>query len=304
LNVADLTTALIPFNLGKAVLEGDPAQNLQLQPGDVITIFSKDDIQVQAARQSVFVKLEGELATAGVYQALPGETLRQLVTRIGGLTPNAYLYGAEFERESTRAHQQKRLEEATDKLEQEIQRSIANRSTLSRDDAEAAKVAGEGQLGLVARMRKVRATGRIVLELPSRQAQLRDLPDLRLEDGDRFFVPQRPSTVSVVGAVYNANAFIYRDQKRFNDYLTQSGGPTKDADASSLYLIRADGTVVSKRQSGFLLFSLERERMMPGDTIVVPENLDKYRLTKDIKDWSQILYQFGLAAAGIKVLKN
>ncbi|HVC11301.1 MAG TPA: SLBB domain-containing protein, partial [Burkholderiales bacterium] len=45
LNKNDLTTQLIPFNLGKAVLEHDPANNLPLMPGDVVTVFSKTDIQ-------------------------------------------------------------------------------------------------------------------------------------------------------------------------------------------------------------------------------------------------------------------
>ena len=250
LNLADLTTALIPFNLGKAVLEGDPAQNILLQPGDVITVFSKDDIQVQFAKQPLFVKLEGEVAVAGVYQVKPGETLRQLLTRLGGLTPNAYIFGAEFERESTRVFQQKRFEEAVDRLEQDVHRTAAGKSVLSKEDADIAKTIAEGQLSLVQRLRKIRATGRIVLELTPESGSLASLPNLRLEDGDRFFVPTVPSTVSVVGTVYNANAFIYRTEKRLSDYLAQAGGPTKDADNSSIYLIRADGSVISKRQTG------------------------------------------------------
>lgn len=305
LNLIDLTTALIPFNLGKAVLDGDPTQNIQLQPGDVITVFSKDDIQVQFAKQSLFVRLEGEVAVSGVYQVKPGETLRQLLTRVGGLTPNAYVFGAEFERESTRIIQQKRLDEAVDRMEQEVQRTAAGKAVISKEDADIAKSVAEGQLSLVQRLRKVRATGRIVLELPpERRGALASLPDLRLEDGDRFFVPAEPSTISVVGTVYNANAFIYRSDKRLNDYLSQAGGSTKDADNSGVYLIRADGTVVSKRQSGNLFGGLERERLMPGDTIVVPENLDRFRLSKELKDWSQVFYQFALGVAGIKVLKG
>src|SRR5207237_8865352 len=74
----NLTTQLIPFNLGKAILDADPQNNIVLQPGDVITIFSKDDIQVPVAQQTKFVRLEGEIRTPGVYQILPGETLRQL----------------------------------------------------------------------------------------------------------------------------------------------------------------------------------------------------------------------------------
>ena len=304
LNVADLTTALIPFNLGKAILEGDPTQNVQLQPGDVITIFSKDNIQVQFAKQPLFVKLEGEVSVSGVYQVKPGETLRQLVTRVGGLSPNAYLFGAEFERESTRVLQQKRLEEAADRMELEVQRNVAGKAALSKDDADIAKTVAEGQLSLVQRLRKVRATGRIVLEIQPEQALLSSLPDLRLEDGDRLFVPAAPSTVSVVGTVYNSNAFIYRPEKRLGDYLAQAGGPTKDADSGNLYVIRADGSVISKRQSGYFFGNVEREKLMPGDTIVVPENLDRFRFSKELKDWSQVFYQFALGVAGIKVLKG
>ncbi len=304
LNLADLTTMLIPFNLGKAILESDPAQNVQLQPGDVITIFSKDDLQTQVAKRPLFVKLEGEVAVAGVYQAKPGETLRQLVTRVGGLSPNAYLFGAEFERESTRVIQQKRLDEVVDRMEQEVQRNQVAKAALSKEEADSTKTAMEGQLALVQRLRKVKAAGRIVLEIPPEVVTMAGLPDLRLEDGDRFFVPAVPSTVLVLGTVYHANAFMYRPEKRLNDYLTQAGGPTKDADIGSAYVIRADGSVISKRQSGYFFSSIEREKLMPGDTIVVPESFDRFRWSKELRDWSQIFYQFALGVAGLKVLKD
>ena len=141
-----------------------------------------------------------------------------------------------------------------------MQRNQGVKALLSKEEADAAKAAAEGQLALVNRLRKVRATGRIVLEVPQDQAQLGRLPDLRLEDGDRFFVPASPSTVSVVGAVFNTSAFIYRPEKRLSDYLVQAGGPTKDADSNSIYLIRADGTVLSKRQSGYLFSRLESKK--------------------------------------------
>ena len=110
LNVEDLTTHLVPFNLGKAIA-GDPTQNVDLQPGDIVTIFSQADMQVPTESQIKYVRLEGEFKSAGVYQAEPGEKLRHLIRRVGGLSPQAYLYGAELDRESTREDQQKRLEE-------------------------------------------------------------------------------------------------------------------------------------------------------------------------------------------------
>lgn len=295
-----LATTLIPFNLGKAILENDPANNLQLLPGDVVTIFSQHDIRAPVAQQTKFIRLEGEINNAGVYTVQPGETLRQLVARIGGLTPNAYLFGAEFTRESTRVLQQKKIDEAVDRLERNVERNAATKAqnANSTDDVKAQL---DSQRALVARLRQVKATGRIVLEINPDKQRLKDLPDLVLEDGDRFFVPTWHSTVSVIGEVYNENAYIYKPGKRVGDYLSLAGGPTKDADTDSIYVLRADGSVISKQQSGWLL-GFNGDRLNPGDTIVVPEQLDKTKWTTELKDWTQIVYQLGLGAAAIKVL--
>jgi protein involved in polysaccharide export with SLBB domain len=125
-----------------------------------------------------------------------------------------------------------------------------------------------------------------------------------LEDGDRFIVPPPPSMVSVVGSVFGESSFVYKPDKRVADYLTQAGGTTKGADEGSIYVLRADGSVKSKRQQGFFTASLEGSRLMPGDAIVVPEELDRTTVTRALKDISQIFYQFGLGAAAIKVLRQ
>jgi polysaccharide export outer membrane protein len=303
LSYATLSPQLIPFHLGRAILDGDQTNNVQLQPGDVLTIFSKADIQVPIAKQTKFVRLEGEVVAPGIYQALPGETLRQLITRIGGATPNAYLYGAEFTREATREIQQKRLKEAIDFLEREIQRAFAA-SAASRDPTEAGnlRLRVEGQQKLLENLRQIKATGRIVLELQPDRADVRDLPDITLEDGDRFLVPSKPDTITVMGSVYNQNAFLYRPDGRVPDYISRAA-PTRGADMGATYVIRADGTVVRTRQSGFFSEGLNG-RLMPGDTIVVPEDLEKFSFTKELKEWAQIFYQFALGAAAVKILRD
>jgi protein involved in polysaccharide export with SLBB domain len=306
LDYSDLTPLLITFNLGRAIIEGDQSNNVPLRPGDVVTIFSKADFQVPITRQSKYARLEGEFMAPGIYQILPGETLRQLVARVGGFTPNAYLFGSEFTRESTREFQQRRLDEAIDFLEKEIQRTLASAAgaAIEKEDVEGARLRAEGQRQLITRLRQARATGRIVLELPIEQPQLKDLPELALEDGDRYLVPSRPSIVSVIGAVYNQNAFIYRQNQSVSDYLSRAGGPTRDADAGAMYVVRADGSVISRRQTGSWLGGFEDERLTPGDAIVVPEDLEKWRFTKSLKDWTQILYQFALGVVGLKVLRD
>lgn len=301
---SDLTTTLIPFDLGKVVLQGDDAQNLLLRPGDVLTVFSQDDMSIPRDRRTKFVRLEGEFMAAGVYRIEPGETLRNLVKRVGGLSQQAYLFGAEFSREDVRKLQQKQLTEAADRLEAALQRAEgAQTAGLTRsEDVQAFQRQIAAQRALVARLRNAQANGRIVLEVDE-NASIDTLPDLPLEDGDRFYVPPRPATVSVFGSVYNQSTFIYRDSKDATDYLAQAGGATRDGDEGGAFVLKADGSVIGAR-NGWLFSSLNRQKMMPGDAIIVPERLERFNLTRELKDWSQIIYQFALGAAGLKVLRD
>lgn len=305
LNPADLTTSLIPFNLRRAVVDKDPQQDMLLQAGDVITIFSKDDIQVPDSKRTKYVVLEGELANPGIYQVLPGETLRQLVAREGGLSSQADLFASEFTREATRQMQQKRLNEMVDRMDESVQRNAGKAASgaLSAQDVEAAKAQALAQEALIAKMRQVKATGRIVMEIPAQTTNVDDLPDLALEDGDRFYVPAPSSTVSVMGMVYNQNAFIYRHDQTVGDFLEKAGGPTPDGDEDNIYVVRSDGTVLSKRQGGSIFSGFAGHKALPGDSIVVAEKLERFNFTKELKDWTQILYQMALTVAGGKAAK-
>ena len=301
----DLTTTLIPFNLGKVVMGGDDSQNLLLQPGDTVTVFSKDDIRVPVAQQTQFVMLEGEFVRPGIYQIAPGETLRHLVSRVGGLSPNAYLYGSEFTRVSTQKLQQEKLGEVTDRMERDFEQSAQLRlqNATTPEEIAGTKTEIATRHAQFAKLRAMKAKGRIVLEMPMDGARAKDLPDMPLEDGDHMLVPATPSSVSVFGAVYNENAFLYKPEKRVGDYLSQAGGTTRFADDGSIFLLRADGSVVSKRDSGWLFGSIDSVRAKPGDSVVVPEETERTTWVKSLKDWTQILYQFGLGAAALKTIR-
>lgn len=308
LDTDELSTMLITFNLGKAIA-GDVKENILLRAGDTITIFSQDDMQVPLANRSVFVKLEGEVIGAGVYKTLPGETLRKLLQRVGGFTPDAYLFGAEFNRESVRLMQQKKMTEMIDRMEQSIRRNTVSqqKKAMTAEDVASNKAQTEAQLAALEKMRAIKATGRMVLEVPSDvNASVSEVPDLVLEDGDRLYIPSKPSVVSVMGMVYNENAFMYKSGKHVGEYLKQAGGSTRDADSDRLYLIRADGSVLSSQNECWLLFfcSVNGVKALPGDAIVVPEILDRFVWTKELKDWSQIFYQFALGATSLKVLRG
>jgi protein involved in polysaccharide export with SLBB domain len=301
MNPQTLTTSLVPFNPGQLILDHDASQNLTLEPGDVVTVFSQADIKVPQAQRTKFVRLEGEFKQAGVYTVLPDETLPQLVARAGGFTPDAYLFGSNFTRESTRILQQLRLNDYLQNLELEIDRSTiaASASIGSVDPAATA-----ASRSLVARFRTIRATGRVVLDIPQNASGIASLPNIQLEDGDRFVVPSKPSTVNVVGAVYDQNSFLFRRTQPVGSYLRLAGGPTKSADGADSFIIRADGSVVSRKsQNGVFGNGFAGMRLNAGDTLVVPEKVPRPSGLRNFINYTQIFSQLALGAAAIAVLQ-
>ncbi len=303
LNPETLTSSLLPFNLGRLVQDHDMSQNLEIQPGDIITILSQADIPVSIDQQTKFVRLEGEFVSAGVYSVHPGEDLQAIVLRAGGLTSKAYLYGSSFLRESARVFQQQRLNEYISTLSTDLERSAAVRAASSSTGILDPNALAE-QRTLVAQLRQLRATGRVVLEFRPASAGPDSIPRIPLENGDVFRIPSRPNTVSVVGAVYGQNVFLFDPNRRVEDYVDLAGKPNRIADRKHAFIIRADGSIFSReRTQGVLSNNFESSAIYPGDAIVIPEKLIKPTALRNVLDYSQVLSSFGLAAAAINVVR-
>lgn len=146
--------------------------------------------------------------------------------------------------------------------------------------------------------------GRIVLNMSPNDHGVSAFPDLSLENGDRLYVPSRPSTVNVIGTVYEQASFIYAEDFRTGDYLKKAGGPTRLADRSHMFIVRADGSVIS-RPTGPALFgkNFDSLQMYPGDTLVVPTYINRPTFLRGLLDWSQVVSNFGLGAAAVNVLR-
>ena len=105
--------------------------------------------------------------------------------------------------------------------------------------------------------------------------------------------------------LFNTGSFVYESGHTTGQYLALAGGPTRGADKDSSFMIRANGSVVSARQGASFWSSSNNFKdavVEPGDTIFVPEELNKATFIQNAKDWTQILYQFGLGLAGINAL--
>ena len=302
-----LKTTLIPFDLGKLVMQHDASQDLAVEPHDVITIFSQADIRVPQSQQTKLVRIEGEVEHAGIYSTEPGETLRHLVERAGGLTPHAYLFGAELTRQSARVVQQQRLDDYVTQLELGVDRASAATAAgaiTATDQAASAASLASTQL-LITRLRQLRANGRVVLALKPTSDNADNLPDLPLEDGDRFIVPSKPSSVNVVGAVYEQSSFLFDQQRRVFGYLREAGGANRDADKSHAFVIRADGSVLSRESAKtFWGNEFDQASVNPGDTIVVPEKIYRSNGIRNLLDFSQLFSSIALGAGALAVITN
>ncbi len=311
LNRQDLSTQVLPFNLGKAILQGDDANNIELMAGDVVTVYSQKDIRVPVSRQTRLVALEGEIGSPGVYQLMAGDTLRSVLARAGGFTPQAYLFGLEFSREETRQRQRENLIAAIARLEALASVQAARDAANRREDATAAAsttaVSNAATQAQLSRLRNVQPNGRIALELEVDAATLASLPDVPLEGGDRIIVPARPGFVTVAGAVVNSNAFLWKPGRTAGEYLKLAGAD-EAAEPANMFILRADGTVshAGDKRSFWGRSNLESQLMQPGDALIVPNQLDfetwGRAFVRNLKDFSQIFSGFGIGLAAIRSL--
>jgi len=314
-NRTDLSVKLIPFNLGNVFNNPNGPDNVQLQPGDTVTIFSQEDVAVPMEKRQIFVRVEGEVKVPGVYQMTAGDTLQSLLAKAGGPTSNAYLFGTGFFREEVRKEQQANLQRAADRLESQVRSEqsvqIANAAAKSPTEATATAAQFETQRRIaeerIARFRKLQSTGRIAFGLEPNEHSFARLPQVTLQNGDRLVVPSKPAFVHVFGAVNVEASPLWRPNSRVKDYL-KLAGTTSDADVDNAFVLRVDGTVVSADSQGWFFGKIGGLEVMPGDTIVVPEKLDKTtvwsRFTQGAREWTQILANFGLGAAAIKTLRD
>ncbi len=281
------------IDLNKAI-SGDPDHNLALRKNDHLSVQTVPEWSLYRR-----VQIEGEVRFPGSYTAKKGETLSSLIERAGGYTDNAYLKGAIFTRESVRALQQKQLDDSIDRLEHQILSESAEtfEAALSTEASQQHSASIEQRKALIIKMRAAKAKGRMAIQLVELDSFKITPSNITLEDGDHLIIPERAQQVQVIGAVYNQTAFIYDPDTHVSHYLEKAGGLTENANEKTIYVLKVDGTAVSKQQTkGFWKKGLLSQSLDPGDTIVVPAEIGKIAWLREVKDITQILYQIAVTA--------
>jgi polysaccharide export outer membrane protein len=259
----------------------NPASQFILQSLDNLHIKRIPDWQEQRE-----IKLAGEVVFPGSYIIQKGETLNNVIQRAGGLTTEADASAAIF----TRAALKKQEAEKIAQLEAQLESETAQ-IKLTDDKAGSAESSA-----LLTKLNASEAIGRLVINLP--QVLTNKLADIRLDNGDALYIPKTRESISIIGEVQYATSHLYENGVDFNDYINRSGGLKTRADQERIYIIKADGTVqLASNNNNW--FSSQADMLAPGDTIVIPLDLEyKDSLTL----WSavtQIIYNSAVAVAAI-----
>jgi len=291
------------INLGLA-LKDDPAHNIALQPYD--RVFVK---RIPEWQERIFTNVTGEVNFPGKYIIKKGERLSSVLERAGGYTDKAYLRGAFFTRDRVRQLQQKNNQEMIERLERELLSGgiVAVSTSLSKEEVEAKKVEIEQKQQFIESLKKVSATGRISIRLVHLRLLKGSEYDLLLENDDSLYIPTKPGEVNVAGSVMSDGSFIYSDRLDYMDYIEMAGGYSTYSDKKNVYVLKIDGSA-HKLYRGSLNWSDSMSRweiagyeedireIEPGDTIVVPEKLERIAWMRNVKDITQILYQIAVTA--------
>ena len=290
-------TEIYPISLAKA-LAGNPQDNVVLQPYDVLTVAKVS----QWGRQPT-VTLRGQVRFPGTYTIRPGETLKSVIERAGGLTKWAFPQGAVFTRVELKRHEQHEMNRLAQRMRIELGVLALRASVTSTGGAPGA--AANTMIvakSLLSELKSEQAVGRLVINLPRIMRKPADSPyDVVLRNGDELIVPKFEQEVTVIGEVEDPTSHLYQPGLSRSAYIRMSGGFTSQAAPDKVYVVEANGSVV-RRTGGRWWFSQSGTSIKPGDTIVVPINAEKMLPLPFWEAVTGILYNVAIAAAAVHAL--
>ena len=296
-------TELIPVNLA-AIWRGDTAADLQLKPYDVLVIKP-----IAMWMEPGNIELKGEVRFPGTYPIHQGETLSSVLQRAGGLTPSAFAEGAVFIREELKKREQDQLEILATRLQSDLAAlslevvasgAAAPNATAGAGNASQSLIIGQQLIG---QLRDTKPVGRLVINVDRIMKGNQGAPgDVLVREGDKLLIPKQTQEITILGEVQSPTSHVYLAGLTRDDYIARSGGTTQKADRKRIYVVRANGDVISGQRSGWFRRSQSVE-MRPGDTIVVPLDTERVRALPIWQAVTTIIYNLAIGLLAVNSVK-
>lgn len=279
----------------REILRNGASVRQLVEAGDILQLLPEGSLIRPLERQMAVVRIEGEVNRPGNYYVSPNTPLAEVLAKAGGLTPRAFVFGTRFSRESVRSQQRVSFLEAVNQMDLALAVAPLNGNSLI--DAGERQVQIASAKAFVEKLRQSEPDGRLVLDVTPSSTSI---PEIMVENNDRIVVPPRIDSVGVFGAVYRPASFLIPrgNAPHVKDYVEKAGGPIRGADRNRIFIVRANGSVLTKDKGAM------NARVLPGDTVFVPIKTQSSSLLAKIRDIAQIFFGFGLSAAAIAAINN
>ena len=291
-------TELITVNLA-AIRRGEPGADLRLKPYDTLLIKP-----IPMWMEPGTIEVAGEVRFPGKYPIHQGETLHSILLRAGGFNDVAFPYGAIFVREELKKREKDQLELLANRMQSDLAAlsleavagSAATNSGGGGASASQGLVVGQQ---LLAQLRDAKPVGRLVIDV---EGVLKGRPggpdDVLVRDGDKLLVPKKTQEITILGEVQSPTSHVYELGLTRADYIAKSGGTTQKADKKRIYVVRANGDVVSEGRTGWFRRT-QTLAIRPADTIVVPLDTERVRALPLWQAVTTIIYNLAIAVLAI-----
>ncbi|MDH4164140.1 MAG: SLBB domain-containing protein [Nitrospirota bacterium] len=292
-----LDRKVIPIDLD-ALMKGDSSQNITLLPKDLIRVYT-------TYREVEKVTIKGEVLRPAEYEIYKGERLSDFLLRVGGFTREAYPYGTVLKRKDVKLSQAKNMQAFISRMQSQMIQSAAGvaGTAVSAEEAQFAKAELELNRGLLENLKSMQEQmeGRVAINITENIESWKGTKDdLLLQDGDTIMIPKRPQEILVLGEVHSIGAQVYIPDFRVRDYLNQTGGLTNYADDSQIFVLQANGLAFSSDSPD--VGNIEKMKLKAGDTIFVPQKIERYAIMRFTKDIIDILFKTAVTLATITVI--
>ena len=239
--------------------------------------------------------VSGAVLKPGTYTLAAGETLEDLIIKAGGFTNNAYPFGSVFQNNNAKQ---------INKMAQELlyQDFLDNIIALSQQN-----VGGELDLtpiiGLAKEINNIEANGRIVINMNDADSR----KTLGIQEGDKLIVPEKTNNVYVYGEVSTEGSVMFSPNEDINFFISKSGGLTKFADNSSIYVLHPNGETQRYLGKRNIFENQPSSKIIiyPGSVIFIPKRINNNTArTIAAQAYVSILGNLGLAFASLNSISS
>ena len=212
-----------------------------LQPNDIILV--KTD---PTKKPQITVRVSGQVLFPGTYTLeSKQDRLSALITRAGGLLPNADKIGIKLIRKTN-------LADTAD-----LNKIIKKQSNRTQDSVLAKQQDPSNAL-----------SNEIAVEWNDNKSDYNPQRDIILEAGDEIIISQLRNTITLTGEVLKPISVQYLQNKSFKYYISSAGGFSAKAKKGKSFVVYSNGR--SKKAGSFLGLFRTYPKILPGSTVVVP----------------------------------